>query len=155
VGFAQAEPPEVSGHGQTLVGRLALVDCQQHGHLLAAQPFSDGLIGGSEPLLTIDHHHGDGRFGHGQVGLLADFRQKFAVVVKDQTAGIDHPEGAISPEAFLVGAVPGDPGLVMNDGFAAAAEPVDEGGLAHIGAADNGDDWKRQKYLSQPNRGYS
>ena len=127
VGLAQAQAPELGRHGQALVGRFAFVHRQQHRAALAPQPLGDRLVGGGEPLLAIGDHHGHGRLGQGQVGLFADLRQKFAVVIEHQAARIDDPEGAIAPEPLLVGAVPGHPGLVMHDRFPAPAEPVHQG----------------------------
>ena len=144
VGFAQPQAPEFGRHRQPPFRGLAFVHRHQHGHGLMPQPLTDGGIGGGEALLAVHHkncHHG---FGQGQSRLLADFRQKFAVIVKDEAAGVDDAEGAIPPEAFLVSAVAGDPGLVMHDGFPAATQPVDQGGLAHVGAPKDGDDRKRQ-----------
>jgi hypothetical protein len=34
--------------------------------------------------------------------------------------------------------------LVMHDRFPAATQPVDQGGLTHVGAPKDGDDRKRQ-----------
>ena len=127
VGLAQAQAPELGRHGQALVGRFALINGQQHRAAHAPQPLGDRLVGGGEPLLAIGDHHGHGRLGQGQVGLFADLRQKFAVVIEHQAAGVDDPEGAIAPEPLLVGAVPGHPGLVMHDRFPAPAEPVHQG----------------------------
>ena len=144
MGLPQTQAPELAGHRQALLGRLALVHRQQHRHLLGAQPIGDPLVCGGEPLLAIDDHHGHGGLRQGQVGLLANLRQKLTVVVEHQTAGVHHHEGAIPPKALLVGAIAGHPRLVMHDRLAAAAESVDQGGLAHVGAANDGDDRKRQ-----------
>ena len=115
---------------------------------MAPQPLGDRLIRPGQALLTIDDHQGHGGFRQGQVGLLANFGQEFTVVVEHQTARIHHLEGAVAPVPLLVGAVPGDPRLVVNNGFPASAKPVHQGGFAHVGPANDGHYWKRQNGLS-------
>ena len=148
MGFPEAEAPELSGHRQARFRRLALVHRQQHRHLLTAQPFGDRFIGGGEALLTIGDHHGHGGFRQGEVGLLADLRQEFAVVVEDETAGIDHLEMTIAPEAVLVGAIAGHTGFVVHDRLTAAAQTIHKGGFAHVGAANDGDDGQSQRFIA-------
>ena len=57
-----------------------------------------------------------------------------------QAAGVDHGEGAAVPFADAVDAVAGRAGKVLDDRDALADQPVEEGGLADIGAANDGDD---------------
>ena len=139
MGLAQAQPPELRRHRQACLGRLALVHRQQHRHVVAAQPGGDRLIGRRAALLAVHDHQGHRGLSQGQVGLLADLRQEFAVVVEHQAAGVDDAELPIPPVALLIGAVAGDPRLIVHDRLPAAAQTVDEGGLAHIGAAEDGD----------------
>ena len=49
-------------------------------------------------------------------------------------------EGAAVPLAIAVDPIAGDAGGVLHNGYAAAGEFIKEHGLAHIGAADYGDD---------------
>ena len=153
VGLAQPQAPKFRRHREALVGGFTLIHRQQHRHPLAPKPFGDRLVCRHQPLLAIHDHHRHGRFSQGEVGLLADLRQKFAVVVEHQTAGVDHPERAVGPEAFLVGTVAGDTWLVVHNRLAALAEAVDQGGLAHVRAPNNGD--HRQRHGLIPfNRSY-
>ena len=56
-----------------------------------------------------------------------------------QTGGIDDGECERADPAFADPAVAGDAGLVVDQRLALADQPVEQGRLAHIGAADDGD----------------
>ena len=103
-----------------------------------AQPSRNGFIGSRQPLLAIDNHHRHRGFCHRQAGLLADLRQKFAVVIEDQATGVNHTEGAAAPKTFLVGAIAGYSRLVMDNRVTTTAQAVHQGGLAHVGPPDDG-----------------
>ena len=144
MGFTQSKAPELSRHCQTLLRRLAFVDGQQRRTRTTAQELRDGFIRSRDALLAIDDHHRNTGFLHGQSRLLADLRQKFAVVIEHQAAGVDHLELTVAPVTILIGAVTGDAGLVMHNRLATAAQPVHQGRLADIGASDDRNDRTRQ-----------
>jgi hypothetical protein len=77
------------------------------------------------------------RFGHRCHGLLANMGQKFAVVAKDQSARIHHPQAAPIPLHLLVEAIPRYAGLVVDNGRPYPRHAIDEAGLAHVGATHN------------------
>src|SRR5699024_3014976 len=54
-------------------------------------------------------------------------------------AGVLHPEALATPVGDVGDAVAGDAGEILHDGLAAPDEPVDQRGLAHVGAAHDGD----------------
>jgi hypothetical protein len=56
-----------------------------------------------------------------------------------QSGGIDHGEGDVAESAFPLAPVAGDARPVVDKRQPAADQPVEEGRLADIGAADNGD----------------
>ena len=60
--------------------------------------------------------------------------------VRVPAAGVDHGEGAAVPDGVVGDPVAGDAGLVLDHGLPAADDPVDQGRLAHVGAADHGQD---------------
>ena len=53
-------------------------------------------------------------------------------------AGIYNIKGAVSPLALGVQPIPGDAGGVLHNGQALAAQLIEQHGLAHVGAAHNG-----------------
>ena len=116
---------------------------------MTAQKFSDGLIGSRQPLLPVHDHQGNAGFFQSKRRLLSDFRQEFAVIVEHQAAGVHNLELAIPPVTVLIGAVTGHPWLIVNDGFSAAAQAVDQRGLANVGAPDDCDDGTRQLGLKR------
>src|SRR4029079_12875820 len=76
----------------------------------------------------------DGRFGLSTHTTGQTFRSGLL-----QSGGIDHGEGDVAKSAFPLAPVAGNAGLVVNKCKPAADQPVEEGRLADIGAADNGD----------------
>jgi hypothetical protein len=49
--------------------------------------------------------------------LFADFREKFAIVIEDETPRIDHLKLAIAPKGLLISAIAGNPRFIMDNGF--------------------------------------
>jgi len=144
VRLSKAKTPELGCHRQSLLRRLAFVDCEKRRTALAAQKFCDGLIRRCHPQLTIHNHQGDAGFFQGKSCLFADLRQELAVVVKDQATGVHHLEFPVTPVTVLIGAVTGHTGLVMHDCFPAVTEAIHQRGLANVGAPDNRDNGTRQ-----------
>ena len=60
------------------------------------------------------------------------------LVVGNDAAGIDHAQLLAGPFHLAVDAVAGDAGLVADDGAPRSDQPVEQRGLADVGAADNG-----------------
>ncbi len=58
-------------------------------------------------------------------------------------AGVDELEAAAGPVGLVGDAVAGDARLVLDDGLAAADDPVDQGRLADVRAADDGQHGQR------------
>ena len=112
---------------------------------MTAQEFSDRFVSGRQPLLTIHNHQGNTGFFERKGRLLTDFRQKLTVVIEHQSTGIDDLEFPVAPIAVLIRAITRHPGLIMNNGFAAATQPVHQGRLADIGASDDCHDRTRQE----------
>ena len=67
-----------------------------------------------------------------ELRLLAHEGQDLAVGARLDAAGIDEREFAAAPLAFAVNAVAGHAGRVLHDGQAAAAELIEEHGLADV-----------------------
>ena len=139
----QPEAPELRSHRQPLLGGLALVHRQQGGAGVRAQKLCDGFVGSGDALLTVDDHEGDAGLLECQVGLLPDLGQKLTVVVEHQTAGVHDLEVPVSPEPVLIGAIPRHSGFVMDDRLTAAAQTIDQRGLADVGTSDDRNDGTR------------
>ena len=109
------------------------------GFLRLAEHLHDAFVGGGGADGGVDDEQdGVGEF-HGHLGLLGDAGVDAAGVVLP-AAGVDDGEVAAVPVRRVHDAVAGDAGGVLDDGLAAAEDPVDQGGLAHVGPADDGQD---------------
>ena len=63
----------------------------------------------------------------------------FSRAQQADAAGVHEREGAPAPLGLGADAVARDAGLVVHDGDAPADDAVEQGGLADIGPADDGD----------------
>ena len=68
--------------------------------------------------------------------------QRLCILVLE-TGSIDHPEVEAEQLRLAFAPVAGDAGTVIDEREALAHEPVEQGGLADIGAAHDGDGRKR------------
>ena len=137
-GLAQPQVPQ--GGGVPLLGRgVDLVGGQHHRLAAAAQHPHHAGVGLGDADLGVDdqqdgigHLHGDlGLGGHGGVE---------AGHVHLPSAGVDDGEAAPGPLRGVGDPVARDTGGVLDDGLATAQDPVDQRRLAHVGAADDGQD---------------
>ena len=144
-----AETQLGEGPGVNLpVGVVDLVDDHDHGLVGAPEDGGHGgvLVGGTDHAVGHQDHH---------VGLLdGPFRLPAhlagqGLVGAEPPAGVDHQEAAPAPLGLDGLAVAGDTGLLLDDRLAAAEDPVEEGRLAHVGTADDGDGGK-----SRPGSGH-
>ena len=107
------------------------LDLREHLH--------DAFVGGGCAHGGVDDEQdGVGEF-HGHLGLLRHAGVDAAGIVLP-AAGVHHREVAAVPVRRVHDAVAGDAGGVLHHGLAAAQDPVDQGGLAHVGPADDGQD---------------
>ncbi len=141
VGLAQAERPEVGGLG---LGGLA-VDLvgAEHGRLAGpADDLDQGLVGVGGTDGGVDHEQHRVGLLDTQLGLGGDHGVD-AEDVDLPAAGVDDLEAAAVPGGLVADAVAGDAGLVLDDGLATADDAVDQGRLADVRAADDGQHRKR------------
>jgi hypothetical protein len=139
VDVADAEAAEVFGfesHGFA----FDLVNGEEDGLGAAGEETGEVVVGTGELGAGIDDHDDGLRFVEGDLGLVVDFGGDEFGVVGDDAAGIHQAEAAASPVEFAIDAVAGDAGLVTDNGAATAGEAVEEGGFAHVGPADDGDE---------------
>ena len=86
---------------------------------------------------AVDHQEDDVGFGHGLLGLAAH-QGAHLVFAAHQAAGVHQEEGPVVKGEAAVMAVPGDPGDIGHQGLGRAGEAIEQGGLAHVGPADDG-----------------
>ena len=139
--LAQPEVPQPVGLG---LGALVvhLVRREYDGLAGLAQDPDDGLVVVGDPDPGVDHEQHRVGDVHRDLGLRADALGQPARVGVP-AAGVDDGEGAAVPDGVVGDAVAGDAGDVLDHGLAAADDPVDQRRLAHVGAADDGQDRAR------------
>ena len=126
--------------GQVLVaGTVDLVDDDECRALAPAQLRRDLGVAGANPGGRVDDEEDHIGLGDPEPGLAADVLGELALVGDVDPAGVEQVEGDAVPLAGDALAVSGDAGLAMGDGLAAAGEAVDQGALADVGEADDGD----------------
>src|SRR5680860_75450 len=105
---------------------------------LAEDP-DDRLVMVGDPDPGVDHeHHGVGDV-HGDLGLGPDALGEPARV-RVPAAGVHDREGATVPVGVVGDPVAGDAGLVLDHGLPTPDDAVDQSRLAHVRAADDGQD---------------
>ena len=127
---------------------LAFVGEQDHRALRFAQvPGEDHVVGGDAGArIDQEQHHIGG--GHGTFGLRphAPFERVGRRVF--EPCGIDQGEMHPRDRTLALAAVASDAGPIVHDRVATAGEAVEQGGLAYIGASDDGDgEWHARPAL--------
>ena len=122
-----------------------LVDSQDHRLAAALEHGSHLLIGSGHTGLDVAEEHDDRGVVNGDLGLRTHEGQDLIVRPGLDAAGVDEGELPALPVAFSVDAVPGDAGGVLHDGQPPADDLIEQHGLAHIGAAHDGNDRFRHK----------
>ena len=143
--LTQSEVP----HRRRFGLRALVVDLvrRQHHRLLAPpQDLDHGLVDILGADRGVDHEDDRVRRGDGQLGLLGDLGGH-ALGVGRPATGVDQHELPAVPVRVVGHPVPGHSRDVLDDGFAAADDPVDQRRLADVGTADDGDDGHGQGRL--------
>ncbi len=105
-----------------------------------AQQFDHFVIGRQHPLLAIQQKKNDIGLVDGGHCLAADGGDHFIGRIVVDAAGVDQDKRPVSPEDPLVVTISGHARGRVDDGFARSGNPVEQGRLADIGPADQGDD---------------
>ena len=103
---------------------------QQVGHV---------LVRGGQAGLHIAQENNHRGVGNGDLRLLPHKGQDLRGGARLNAAGVHNVKGPSPPFTFGVQTVPGDAGGVLHNGETSAHQFIKEHGLAHIGAAHNGD----------------
>ena len=117
---------------------FGLVGSQQHFFALCAQVVGNVMVLRGQASAHIHHKdHGVG-LGHRLTGLLGHFGHNARGFVGLKTTGVHHDEFAVAQTRVAIVAVAGQAGVVGHDGVAALGDAVEQGRLAHVGAAHQG-----------------
>ncbi len=135
-GLAEAESPELV-YLVLAIGRVHLVDDEEDGRLGSLEEACDLLITRSDPGGPIDQHDDHVRLTGRDQRLCGDRLGERVVLGRLDTAGIDEHELPAVPVAAMIRTVTGDASCFMHDSLTGLSDPVDEGRLAHVRAADD------------------
>ena len=136
--LGEAELEEIRGQG--LVHLLVdLVDDQDEGAPARAEHVGQFAVEGREASAAVDDEEQE--IGAGDRGLSGDMGgfRKVGIGSVPDAARVDDLEGNGARLADPGKAIAGHARLIVDDRHAAAHQAVEEGGFAHVGAADNGD----------------
>ena len=129
---AEAEGVKLIDAGVDRAGGVHLVDGQHNGLFRAQEHIGHFLIGGGDAGANLGDEHDDVGRVDGELRLLAHEEQDLIVGARLDAAGIDDIERAAAPLALGIEPVARDAGRVLHDGQAAAAELIEEHGLADV-----------------------
>ncbi len=118
---------------------LGLVGDQDDGLAAAAQDFTEHLVQGRDAFAGVHDEQGEVGLGDGQFGLAAHTRLQALVCDVLKAGGVDQLEIDVAQAARGEAAVAGHARLVIDDGQLATRKAVEQGRLAYVRAADNGD----------------
>ena len=139
VGLVPAEGVELGALELALLV-VGLVDGDDHGGLGPPQDVGRFLVGRGQAHHGVHDEDDDVGLGDGETRLVLDGRLDQVVRVQLQAAGVHQDEAPAVPFGVAVEAVPRRVGAILDDGRAATDDPVEEGALADVRPADDGDD---------------
>src|SRR5690606_12844600 len=119
-------------------------------HRLAGAPQQLGDVGvhrreARAPVGDQEDHLG---LLHRELRLLPNLREHDVIIPGDEAAGVDDGEEPSCPVGVRVVAIAGDAGEILDQGLATPGDAVEQGALAHVGTAHDGD--HRQRHHSYP-----
>ena len=140
-GLADAERIELPDVVVLAIGVVELVHQQKDRLVAALEHAGNRLVLLGDTGAAVDHKQDDGGFLGGGEGLVADGRCKDIVALERlDTARVDDGELAAVPIGRVIRAVARDAAGLVDDGVRGLGQAVNERGLAHVGASDDGDD---------------
>ena len=148
-GVAEAEVVELVGN-QAAAWALGLVDGGDDGHVQASEGIGDLPVGGLQTIDGVGEEDDDVGVLKGGADLPIDLAADGAVGAEVNAAGVDEEEAACAALDGGDDAVARGAGLIGDDGTALAGQAVEKGGLANVGAADNGDHGHDARFIPGP-----
>ena len=138
--LAEAEAVKIIQLHRRLADLVALIDSQHHGLTAAHQHTGNILILRRYAGGQLSHHDDAVGGVDGQLGLLTHVGQQPVINAGLNAAGVHQQELMAGPFAIAEDTVAGNARRVLDNGEALAGQLIENGGLAHIGAAHNGYD---------------
>ncbi len=126
------------GPGDVRVDVVDLVHHQVTALVALAQVLANHLVARGQPGTGVDQEQHDISFLDGQQRLLGHLLVD-ALLVAGNAAGVDQNVAAPFPLGFAVLTIAGQARQVTDDRVAGAGQAVEQGRLAHVGAAHQGD----------------
>ena len=140
-GLADAERIELPDAVILAIGVVELVHQQKDRLVGALEHAGDRLVLLGDAGAAVDHKQDDGGFLGGGERLVADGRGKDVVALERlDAARVDDGELPAVPIGGVIRAVARDAAGLVDDGVRGLGQAVNERGLAHVGASDDGDD---------------
>ncbi len=136
-----AQPQLVElGQLRALGHALGLVGGEHGGLAQLAQVIGDVVVLRGQACAGVDHEDHHIGLGHRLTGLLGHLDVDAAFGRGLEAARVDDDELAAAQARVAVVAVAREAGEVGDDGVARLGQPIEQGGLADIGPADQGND---------------
>ena len=140
-GLADTERIELPDAVVLAIGVVELVHQQKDRLVAALEHAGDRLVLLGDAGAAVDHKQDDGGFLGGGEGLVANGRGEDVIALERfDAARVDDGELAAVPIGRVVRAVARDAAGLVDDGVRGLGQAVNERGLAHVGASDDGDD---------------
>ena len=140
-GLTDAERIELPDVVILAIGVVELVHQQKDRLVAALEHASDRLVLLGDAGAAVDHKQDDGGFLGGGEGLVANGRGEDVIALERlDAARVDDSELAAVPIGRVIRAVARDAAGLVDDGVRGLGQAVNERGLAHVGASDDGDD---------------
>ena len=140
-GLTDAERIELPDVIVLAIGVVELVHQQKDRLVGALEHAGDRLVLLGDAGAAVDHKQDDGSFLGCGKGLVADGCGKDVIALERlDTARVDDGELAAVPIGRVIRAVARDAAGLVDDGVRGLGQAVNERGLAHVGASDDGDD---------------
>ena len=118
---------------------LALVGDQDHLGRALAQPAREALVERQDAGASVDQEQDDVGTLDGALGEAPHARLERLAAGGFPTRGVEQQEGEIAQLRRLLANVARDARRIVDDGAAAADQPVEQRGLADVGTTDDGD----------------
>ena len=120
---------------------FGLIGHQHAGLAQTAQVVTDVMVLCRQAITRIHHKQHHIGFSDSLAGLLGHFLEDALGGIRLETTRVDHDVLVLTLSALTVMAVTRQTGKVCDDGVAGLCQPIEQGGFAHIGPPNKGNNW--------------